>query len=80
MQIHEYTGEEVKAIRLGKGENQTLFWARFLITQSGGSRYESGRDIPYPVQILLNIALQPVQQSDRVVKQLRDVPKRAKAA
>ena len=33
--------------------NQKDFWTRYGVTQSGGSRYESGRNIPRPVQILL---------------------------
>ena len=36
--------------------NQLEFWTPFQTTQSGGSRYESGREIPNPVQILLNLA------------------------
>ncbi len=33
--------------------NQTEFWTRYGVTQSGGSRYESGRGIPKPLAILL---------------------------
>jgi hypothetical protein len=33
--------------------NQTEFWAKVGITQSGGSRYELGRTIPKPVLMLL---------------------------
>ncbi len=33
--------------------NQTAFWSRYGVTQSGGSRYESGRAIPKPLAILL---------------------------
>ena len=33
--------------------NQTEFWSRYGVTQSGGSRYESGRSIPKPLAILL---------------------------
>jgi DNA-binding transcriptional regulator YiaG len=33
--------------------NQTEFWTRYGVTQSGGSRYESGRNIPKPLAILL---------------------------
>lgn len=35
------------------GINQMDFWKRFGVTQSGGSRYESGRNIPKPLAILL---------------------------
>lgn len=33
--------------------NQTAFWRLFGCTQSGGCRYESGREIPDPVALLL---------------------------
>lgn len=36
--------------------NQKNFWTPLGITQSGGSRYESGRNIPKPVAKLLIIA------------------------
>jgi len=42
-------------LRRSHGENQETFWRRFGVTQSGGSRYESGRNIPRPVQALLRL-------------------------
>ena len=33
-------------------QNQRDFWKRLGVTQSGGSRYESGRPIPRPVKKL----------------------------
>jgi hypothetical protein len=33
--------------------NQQADWSRFGVTQSGGSRYESGRDIPTPTSMLI---------------------------
>jgi DNA-binding transcriptional regulator YiaG len=35
--------------------NQQEFWSRVGVTQSGGSRYESGRTIPRPVRELLRL-------------------------
>ena len=35
--------------------NQQDFWSRVGVTQSGGSRYETGRRIPRPVQELLRL-------------------------
>lgn len=35
------------------GLNQANFWRHFGVTQSGGSRYESGRAIPGPAQLLM---------------------------
>lgn len=39
--------------RKKEGLNQKDFWARYGVTQSGGSRYEAGRNIPKPLAILL---------------------------
>jgi len=35
--------------------NQHEFWSRIGVTQSGGSRYESGRSMPKPVRELLRL-------------------------
>ncbi|MEQ1776896.1 MAG: hypothetical protein ABL891_24165 [Burkholderiales bacterium] len=42
--------------------NQSEFWSRIGVTQSGGSRYESGRSLPKPVRELVRLVY------------LRDVP------
>ena len=42
-------------IRHKLGMNQQEFWGRIGVTQSGGSRYESGRTMPKPVQELLRL-------------------------
>jgi transcriptional regulator with XRE-family HTH domain len=39
--------------RKSRGMNQSSFWKKLGITQSGGSRYESGRNVPNPVKLLL---------------------------
>ncbi len=39
--------------RKKEGRNQKDFWSRYGVTQSGGSRYESDRNIPKPLAILL---------------------------
>lgn len=46
---------DVREIRRKLGLNQSEFWSQIGVTQSGGSRYESGRDIPRPVQALLRL-------------------------
>lgn len=43
----------LRAYRESLGENQTTFWNRFGVTQSGGSRYESGRALPAPAAMLV---------------------------
>ena len=44
-----------KDIRRKLGLNQQEFWTKIGVTQSGGSRYESGREMPKPVQELLRL-------------------------
>jgi len=44
-----------RKIRQNLGMNQQEFWARIGVTQSGGSRYESGRAMPKPVRELLRL-------------------------
>ncbi|SEB13428.1 helix-turn-helix domain-containing protein [Paraburkholderia sartisoli] len=43
------------AFRKKKKESQRRFWSRFGVTQSRGSRFESGAEIPAPVAILLGL-------------------------
>ena len=45
-----------KKIRKAAGMNQSEFWGVFGCTQSGGSRYESGRAVPKPVRMLMELA------------------------
>lgn len=44
-----------REIRRRLGLNQQEFWTRIGVTQSGGSRYESGRSMPKPVRELLRL-------------------------
>lgn len=44
-----------REIRRRLGLNQHEFWSRIGVTQSGGSRYESGRTMPKPVRELLRL-------------------------
>lgn len=65
------TGREAKEHRQKLGVNQFEFWGRIAVTQSGGSRYESGRDMPKPVQILLHLAYAPEKQAAAMFQYLR---------
>lgn len=62
-----------KALRLKLDLNQSEFWGRVYVTQSGGSRYESGREVPTPIQALLEIAYGNKKQSTAAVSALRKV-------
>jgi len=44
-----------REIRHKLGLNQQKFWSEIGVTQSGGSRYESGRSMPKPVRELLRL-------------------------
>jgi len=44
-----------REIRRRLGMNQEEFWTMIGVTQSGGSRYESGRTMPKPVRQLLRL-------------------------
>ena len=60
-------------IRRKLGLNQQEFWTQIGVTQSGGSRYESGRNMPKPVRELLRLV--HVEQLDltRVRKEDFDI-------
>lgn len=49
------TPDHPREIRRKRGLNQQQFWPLIGVTQSGGSRYESGRRMPKPVRELLRI-------------------------
>lgn len=44
--------------------NQGDFWSRYGVTQSGGSRYESGRSMPTPLKLLIRLHLSGVITND----------------
>lgn len=48
-------GQQAIELRKALGLNQTVFWAKLGVTQSGGCRYESGRNLPRPVQTLFRL-------------------------
>lgn len=43
----------VASARRQNGVNQSAYWNPLGVSQSGGSRYESEREIPRPVELLL---------------------------
>lgn len=64
-------GVSAQALRKKLGLNQNKFWGRVGVVQSGGSRYESGRDIPIQVAWALHIAYGTEAQANALVKSLR---------
>jgi DNA-binding transcriptional regulator YiaG len=71
--LSKIDSESVRALRRKLNLNQVEFWVRFGITQSGGSRYESGRNIPKPIQILLQLAYGSESKSAEVLAKLRSI-------
>ena len=47
----------LRQFRISKRESQEKFWGRFGVTQSSGSRFETGLGIPPPVAILVKLYL-----------------------
>lgn len=45
--------KDVRGLRKSLGINQSEFWSKFGVTQSGGSRYEAGRSMPTPLKLLM---------------------------
>ena len=65
------TGEAALSMRKKLHVNQSEFWSRVGLGQSAGSRYESGRNIPRPVQMLLRIAYGTKAQAAKQMEALR---------
>ena len=65
------TGEAALAMRKKLNVNQSEFWSRVGLGQSAGSRYESGRNIPRPMQMLLRIAYGTKAQAAKQLEALR---------
>lgn len=85
---------DAREIRRKLGLNQQQFWSKLGVTQSGGSRYESGRNMPRPVQHLLRLVhveqidIQKIKKDDYEVIEFlksqksdlfKDLKKQAKA-
>lgn len=62
-----------REIRKKLGLNQQEFWTKIGVTQSGGSRYESGRNMPKPVKELLRLVYVEDVDLSRVKKEDFDV-------
>jgi DNA-binding transcriptional regulator YiaG len=70
---------DVVSYRKALGENQSVFWTRFGVTQSGGSRYESGRNIPKPVRMLLTLFASGKLTDEDLLVAAGGKPKKSKA-
>lgn len=68
------SSEEIRDWRRKHKMNQAEFWSRVGVTQSGGSRYETGRNVPKSVQILLTVTYGTDKQLEKMLEALRDWP------
>ena len=55
IKVKSYSGAELRKLRNTLGQNQGQVWGAINVTQSGGSRYEAGRDMPDQVAILIEL-------------------------
>lgn len=58
----------IAQIRQKTGLNQGDFWKRYGVTQSGGSRYESGRRLSRPLALLVKLHLSGVITDEELAK------------
>lgn len=63
---------DARALRSRHKLRQAEFWARVGVTQSGGSRFESGRNIPIPVSMLMTLAYGTDAQARKLFDWLRN--------
>lgn len=62
-----------KDLRTATGANQSDFWKRFGVTQSGGSRYESGRNMPTPLKVLVQANIDGIIDEATLAKLVKKV-------
>ena len=66
---------DAKGAREALGLNQSQFWSRVFVTQSGGSRYENERSVPKSVQALLVLAYGTLDEAKVMFDHLRSEKK-----
>lgn len=69
--INARTDFDVRAMRKRLKIRQADFWGKVGATQSGGSRYESGRNIPEPVAMLLTLVYGTNAQAKKLLDWLQ---------
>jgi transcriptional regulator with XRE-family HTH domain len=78
--MKKITGADARARRLALGLNQLEFWSKVGVIQSVGSRYETGRSIPTPVQMLLHLVHFEGIEPRRLNKDIHEVGLHLKTA
>jgi predicted transcriptional regulator len=64
---------DYKTKRVELRMNQCEFWSNIGVTQSGGSRYEAGRNVPKPTQLVIDLAYGSIKDALQVLATLRGV-------
>ena len=59
--------KDLAEFRKNGGLSQGDFWSRYGVTQSGGSRYESGRNMSVPLKLLVRLHLSGVISDDQLM-------------
>ena len=62
----------VVGVRKMLGLTQSAFWGRLGVTQSGGSRYETGREAPPTVMAMLRLIYDPEEEARAFLARLRE--------
>lgn len=52
--------QDIRQLRKARRESQSKFWKRFGVTQSRGSRFEQGLQLPVSVAILVKLYFEGV--------------------
>lgn len=56
--LKQMDAEDIRELRKSRRESQSKFWKRFGVTQSRGSRFEQGLELPASVAILVRLYLE----------------------
>ncbi len=62
-----------RLIRQTLSMNQHDFWSKIGVTQSGGSRYETGRAVPKPTATLVTLTYDDPAKALQVLAKLRGI-------
>lgn len=68
---HLFESSKLVGLRSRFGGTQHEFWGRVFVTQSGGCRYEAGREIPQPTQLMIQFVYGTDKESKKLCEALR---------
>lgn len=62
----------IAAMRKALGLTQSAFWGRLGVSQSAGSRYETGRDVPFATMAMAHLTYDPEDEARSFMARLRE--------